>query len=182
MTTIRSLSGRLLAGAAAALIAGSPVLAQTAQQTAPTAPARPAAPATAQPTQPTAPARPAPAPAPAAQQPAPARPAPAAPAQAQPAQPAPARTAPAQAQPAAQPAPARATPAAAPAATGITRRVNINTASADELDQLKGIGPARAKKIIEERAKQRFRNFDDLVQRNVLPSNVEADIRDQITF
>ena len=60
--------------------------------------------------------------------------------------------------------------------------VNINTASADELDTLRGIGPARAKKIMEERAKARFRNFDDLVQRNVLPSNVEADLRGKISF
>lgn len=82
--------------------------------------------------------------------------------------------------------PATVAPTAAP--TQATRpapvgaRININTASADQLDTLKGIGPARAKKIIEERAKARFRNFDDLVQRNVLPSNVEADIKDKITF
>ncbi len=62
------------------------------------------------------------------------------------------------------------------------QRININTASAEQLDSLKGIGPARAKKIIEERAKARFKNFDDLVQRNVLPSNVEADIKDKISF
>jgi competence protein ComEA len=111
------------------------------------------------PAQPTQPARPA-APAVPAAPAAPARPA------------APAATAPA---PAA--APAQAT---RPATVG--QRININTASADQLDSLKGIGPARAKKIIEERAKTRFKNFDDLVQRNVLPSNVEADIKDKITF
>ncbi len=97
----------------------------------------------------------------------PAVPAPAAPAAAQPAMPARPAT------------PAAATPAATTPAAKI---VNINTASADELDTLKGIGPARAKKIIEERAKVRFRNFDDLVQRNVLPSNVEADLRGKISF
>jgi competence protein ComEA len=95
---------------------------------------------------------------------------------------APARaTQPTQAQPAQ--APARATaPAAATQQAPVGKRININTATAAELDQLKGIGPARAAKIIEERQKQRFRNFDDLVQRNVLPSNVEADIRNQISF
>lgn len=78
--------------------------------------------------------------------------------------------------------PARpATPAAAqPAAT--VRKININTATAAELDTLKGIGDARAKKIIEERAKAKFKNFDDLVKRNILPANVEAEIKDKISF
>ncbi len=74
---------------------------------------------------------------------------------------------------------------AAPAATQAqaqAKKVNINTASASELDTLKGIGEARSKKIIEERAKAKFKNFDDLVKRNVLPANVEADIKDKITF
>jgi DNA uptake protein ComE-like DNA-binding protein len=62
------------------------------------------------------------------------------------------------------------------------KKININTATAAELDTLKGIGEARSKKIIEERAKAKFKNFDDLVKRNVLPSNVEADIKDKITF
>ena len=97
----------------------------------------------------------------------PAVPAPAAPAAAQPAMPARPAT------------PAAATPAAT---TPAAKVVNINTATAAELDTLKGIGPARAKKIIEERAKTRFRNFDDLVQRNVLPSNVEAELRGKISF
>jgi competence protein ComEA len=79
--------------------------------------------------------------------------------------------------PAAQPA-----KPAAPATQAQTKKVNINTASASELDTLKGVGEARAKKIIEERAKAKFKNFDDLVKRNVLPSNVEADIKDRITF
>lgn len=79
--------------------------------------------------------------------------------------------------PAAQPA-----KPAAPATQAQTKKVNINTASASELDTLKGIGEARAKKIIEERAKAKFKNFDDLVKRNVLPANVEAEIKDKITF
>lgn len=79
-----------------------------------------------------------------------------------------------------------AAPAAKPAAPAATRarakKVNINTASAAELEQLKGIGEARSKKIVEERAKAKFKNFDDLVKRSVLPSNVEADIKDHVTF
>jgi competence protein ComEA len=94
-------------------------------------------------------------------------------------------TAPAPAKPAAPAAaPAAAKPVVAPAVatTPVAQRVNINTATEAQLDTLKGIGSARAKKIIEERAKGRFKNFDDLVKRNVLPSNVEADIKDKITF
>ncbi|SFD18003.1 competence protein ComEA [Bosea sp. CRIB-10] len=79
-----------------------------------------------------------------------------------------------------------AAPAAKPAAPAATqaqaKKVNINTASAAELEQLKGIGEARSKKIIEERAKAKFKNFDDLVKRSVLPSNVEAEIKDHVTF
>ncbi|MDR6873413.1 competence protein ComEA [Bosea sp. BE125] len=63
-----------------------------------------------------------------------------------------------------------------------TKKININTATAAELDTLKGIGEARSKKIIEERAKTKFKDFADLVKRNVLPANVEADIKDKITF
>jgi competence protein ComEA len=81
---------------------------------------------------------------------------------------------------------APAAPAAKPAAPAATqaqaKKININTASASELDTLKGIGEARSKKIIEERAKAKFKNFDDLVKRNVLPANVEGDIKDKISF
>jgi len=96
-------------------------------------------------------------------------------------------TAPARpAAPATAPAPAAAQPArpATPAAAqpAAVRKININTATAAELDTLKGIGDARAKKIIEERAKTKFRNFDDLVKRNILPANVEAEIKDKISF
>lgn len=80
---------------------------------------------------------------------------------------------------------APAAPAAKPAAPvtqAQAKKVNINTASAAELEQLKGIGEARSKKIIEERAKAKFKNFDDLAKRSSLPSNVEAEIKDQVTF
>ena len=81
--------------------------------------------------------------------------------------------------PAAQPAKPVVPTATQPAQT---KKININTATAAELDTLKGIGEARSKKIIEERAKTKFKDFADLVKRNVLPANVEADIKDKITF
>ncbi|WP_293807465.1 helix-hairpin-helix domain-containing protein [uncultured Bosea sp.] len=101
-----------------------------------------------------------------------------APAAAKPAAPVTAPAAPAaQAAPAAKPA----TPAAQPAAAQ-AKKININTATAAELDTLKGIGEARSKKIIEERGKAKFKDFADLVKRGTLPSNVEAEIKDKITF
>ena len=85
--------------------------------------------------------------------------------------------------PAAQAAPATkpATPAAQPVAAQ-AKKININTATAAELDTLKGIGEARSKKIIEERGKAKFKDFADLVKRGTLPSNVEAEIKDKVTF
>jgi competence protein ComEA len=101
------------------------------------------------------------------------------PAPAKPAAPVTAPAAPAaQAAPAAKPA----TPAAAQPAAAQAKKININTATAAELDTLKGIGEARAKKIIEERGKAKFKDFADLVKRGTLPSNVEADIKDKVTF
>lgn len=101
-----------------------------------------------------------------------------APSAAKPAAPVTAPAAPAaQAAPAAKPA----TPAAQPAAAQ-AKKININTATAAELDTLKGIGEARSKKIIEERSKAKFKDFADLVKRGTLPSNVEAEIKDKITF
>lgn len=102
-----------------------------------------------------------------------------APAAAKPAAPVTAPAAPAaQAAPAAKPA----TPAAAQPSAAQTKKININTATAAELDTLKGIGEARSKKIIEERSKAKFKDFADLVKRGTLPSNVEAEIKDKITF
>ena len=124
----------------------------------------------AQATQPTAPATPV--------RPVPAAPAPAAPAR--PATPAPATAQPAKpATPAAAPA-AAAKPAAAPAAQG--QRVNLNTATAAEMDSLPQIGDARAKAIIEARAKGRFKDWNDFVARNVVPKNAEDAIKDRVRF
>lgn len=92
-----------------------------------------------------------------------------------PAKPAAPATAPAQAAPAAKP--------AAPAAAATqTKKINVNTATAAELDTLKGIGEVRAKKIVEERGKAKFKDLADLVKRAALPANVEAEIKDKVSF
>ncbi len=42
--------------------------------------------------------------------------------------------------------------------------VNLNTASAEELSALKGIGESTAKKIIDYRSKHSFTNVDELMK------------------
>lgn len=81
----------------------------------------------------------------------------------------------------AKPAPAAPAPAQK-AATPITQKVNLNTANATELDALPQIGPARAKAIVDARAKGKFKNWDDFVARKVIPSNAEAAIKDKVSF
>ena len=55
--------------------------------------------------------------------------------------------------------------------------VDINSASAEELDKLAGIGPARAKAII---ANRPYNGKDDLAQRKIIPPNVYNQIKDKI--
>ncbi|MFZ4531165.1 MAG: ComEA family DNA-binding protein [Alsobacter sp.] len=149
----------LVIPAALAMLAG-PVLAQTATQPQPPTqqPVRPVTP----PTAPAAPARPA----------TPAVPAPAAPAAAAPATNTLARPT--------TPAPAAVTQPAKPVPAG--QKVNLNTASAEELDKLPQIGPARSKAIIDARAKGRFKDWNDFVARNVVPSNAETAITDLVVI
>ena len=51
--------------------------------------------------------------------------------------------------------------------------VDINSASAEELDRLPGVGPARAKAII---ANRPYNGKDDLTQRKIIPPNVYSQI------
>src|SRR5690242_12433889 len=55
--------------------------------------------------------------------------------------------------------------------------VDINSASAQELDTLPGVGPARVKAII---ANRPYNGKDDLTQRKVIPPNVYNQIKDKI--
>jgi competence protein ComEA len=86
--------------------------------------------------------------------------------------------------------PAAVSPAAAPAAAAsktsapvaATKKVNLNTATAADLDNLPQIVEARSKVIIEARAKGKFKNWDDFVARKVVPANAEAAIKDLVSF
>jgi competence protein ComEA len=78
-------------------------------------------------------------------------------------------------------APAATAPSAAPSATAKSlptgELLDINSASAEDLDKLPGVGPARAKAIIAHRP---YFGKDDLVNKKIIPSNVYAQIKDKI--
>jgi len=72
-------------------------------------------------------------------------------------------------------APKPATPAPAPAMK--VELIDINSATADQLDALKGVGKARAAAIIKGRP---YKGKDELVQKGIVPQNVYDDIKDKI--
>lgn len=80
------------------------------------------------------------------------------------------------------PASTAAKPAAPTVTTPMAKKINLNTATAVDLDSLPQIGPARAKAIVDARAKGKFKNWDDFVARKVVPTNAETAIKDLVSF
>ncbi|HLJ64350.1 MAG TPA: helix-hairpin-helix domain-containing protein, partial [Stellaceae bacterium] len=73
--------------------------------------------------------------------------------------------------------PAPSTGTTTPPAAQTRQKVNINTATAAELDELPGIGKARAEAII---ANRPFKKPDDLVTRKILSQSVYDGIKDRV--
>lgn len=90
----------------------------------------------------------------------------------QPANPAPAATAPAK----------PATTGAGTATAPVAAKTNLNTATVAELDKLPKVGPTRSKAIIDARAKEKFKNWDDFAARKLVPADALAAIKDVVTF
>ena len=68
---------------------------------------------------------------------------------------------------------------AAPSASGV---VNINEASADELERLPGIGPAKARAIVEHRHTHPFHRVDDLTRVKGIGKKTFAKLRPYLTL
>lgn len=63
---------------------------------------------------------------------------------------------------------------AAPAQTATHKVIDINSASEADLEQLQGIGPTMAKKIIQGRP---YRSKDELVRRKIIPVSAYTPIK-----
>jgi competence protein ComEA len=77
------------------------------------------------------------------------------------------------------PRPGELVPATAPGEPQL--KVDLNQATAVELEQLPGVGPATAARIIRSRAGQRFTKIEELQTRGLVPPRVFADLRDLVT-
>lgn len=60
-------------------------------------------------------------------------------------------------------------------------KINVNTASEAELIKLPGIGPAKAKAIVEHRQQSPFKTVDDLKDVRGIGDATVENLRDQVT-
>jgi competence protein ComEA len=78
-----------------------------------------------------------------------------------------------------------ATPTAKAASVPAGSPVNLNTATADQLDSLPEVGSARSKAIVTERQKGKFKDWSDFetrMARSSVNKGVQAKIKDHVTF
>lgn len=71
------------------------------------------------------------------------------------------------------------------ATTLVTKRTNLNTATAAELDSLPDVGSARTKVILDERGKGKFKDWADFDHRMTgtsINAGVKAKIKDLVIF
>ena len=71
----------------------------------------------------------------------------------------------------------------APKASALGAPINVNTASAQELEALNGIGPVKAQAIVEYRKQHgAFKNTDDLINVPGIGDKTAETLKDQIKF
>jgi competence protein ComEA len=75
------------------------------------------------------------------------------------------------------PAAAPAKPATPAATTPAAQLIDLNSATADQLAELKGIGKVRSEAIVKGRP---YKGKDELVQKGIIPQGVYDDIKDKI--
>ena len=78
------------------------------------------------------------------------------------------------------PRPGETVPAGA-AGSAAETKLNLNTATANELDGLPGVGPTTAAAIVRARASRPFAAIDELQTRGLVSPKVFADLRDLVT-
>jgi competence protein ComEA len=61
------------------------------------------------------------------------------------------------------------------------QRVDVNVATPEELASLPGIGPAKAKAIVEYRSKQRFSTAEELMQVQGVGPKLFEQLKDRVT-
>jgi competence protein ComEA len=71
--------------------------------------------------------------------------------------------------------------AAGAAPARAAERVDLNSASADELTRLPGIGPAKAQAIIEHRGQEPFRRAEDILKVKGIGEKLYDQLKDEIT-
>lgn len=81
------------------------------------------------------------------------------------------------------PADAVVSPQGTSASDSVTQLININTATESELDELPGVGPVLAKRIVEYRTAQgRFTSVDELEEIRGISARMVADLRPLVTL